>query len=242
MLGEFINRLLVLILGYAYPAFECFKTVEKNKVEIEELRFWCQYWILVAFLTVFERTGGIFISWLPMYGELKLTLLIYLWYPKTKGTGYVYDTLLRPFMVRHETEVNRKIQELRARARNFALYYWQNCTELGQTKFFEILQYLAGQSSRLKHGNQKSDQQNPNIPPPPPNGFRSQSGKGKDWTSTTINCSVVESPKSKLVQFQPDSQSEQEYDQSDDTSVPDSLSNSKLHQVRLKLRRTRPHN
>lgn len=33
-----------LILGYAYPAFECYKTVEKNRVEIEELRFWCQYW------------------------------------------------------------------------------------------------------------------------------------------------------------------------------------------------------
>ncbi|XWS56050.1 hypothetical protein CRYUN_Cryun09bG0053400 [Craigia yunnanensis] len=242
MLGEFINRLLVLILGYAYPAFECFKTVEKNRVEIEELRFWCQYWILVAFLTVFERIGDIFISWLPMYGELKLTLLFYLWYPKTKGTGYVYDTLLRPYMVRHETVVDRKIQELRARAWDFALYYWQNCTELGQTKFFEKLQYLAAQSSRLKHGNQKSDKQNPDIPPPSPNGFRSQSGKSENWTSATINRSVVESPKSELVQFQPDSQSEYEYDQSDDTSVPESQSNSKLQQARLKLRRTKPQN
>ena len=35
-----------LILGYTYPAFECYKTVEKNKVDIEELRFWCQYWYL----------------------------------------------------------------------------------------------------------------------------------------------------------------------------------------------------
>lgn len=33
-----------MVLGYAYPAFECFKTVENNKVQIEELRFWCQYW------------------------------------------------------------------------------------------------------------------------------------------------------------------------------------------------------
>ncbi|XP_022766993.1 putative HVA22-like protein g isoform X2 [Durio zibethinus] len=199
------------------------------------------YMILVAFLTIFERIGDIFISWLPMYGELKLTLLIYLWYPKTKGTGYVYDTLLRPYMARHETEVDRKIQELKARAWDFALYYWQNCTELGQTKFFEMLQYLAGQSSRLKHGNQKSDQQIPDIPtPPPPNGLRSQSGKNKKWNSTTINRSVVESSKSKLVQFQPGSQSE--YDQSDDSSIPDYPSNSKLQQDRLKLRRSKAHN
>ncbi|XP_021289930.1 putative HVA22-like protein g [Herrania umbratica] len=234
MLGEFITRVLVLILGYAYPAIECFKTVEKNKVGIEELRFWCQYWIVVAFLTVFERIGDLFISWLPMYDELKLALLIYLWYPKTKGTGYVYDTLLRPFMVRHETEVDRKIQELRARAWDFALYYWQNCTELGQTKFFEMLQYLSGQSSRIKHGNQKSDQQNP------PSGFFSQSGKSKNWPPTTINRAVVESPMSKLVHFQPDSQSE--YDQSDDDSIPDSPRKSKHQQARFKLRRSKPHN
>ncbi|KAB2066204.1 hypothetical protein ES319_A09G143600v1 [Gossypium barbadense] len=150
MLGEFIIRLLMLILGYAYPAFECFKTVEKNKVEMQELRFWCQYWILLAFLTVFERIGDIFISWLPMYGELKLTLLIYLWYPKTKGSDYVYDTWLRPYMARHGTEVDKKVQDVRARAWDFALYYWQNCTELGQSKFWEMLQ-----SPSLKHGNQK---------------------------------------------------------------------------------------
>ncbi|TYI10720.1 hypothetical protein ES332_A09G161100v1 [Gossypium tomentosum] len=149
MLGEFIIRLLMLILGYAYPAFECFKTVEKNKVEMQELRFWCQYWILLAFLTVFERIGDIFISWLPMYGELKLTLLIYLWYPKTKGSDYVYDTWLRPYMARHGTEVDKKVQDVRARAWDFALYYWQNCTELGQSKFWEMLQ-----SPSLKHGNQ----------------------------------------------------------------------------------------
>ncbi|KAG8479824.1 hypothetical protein CXB51_029630 [Gossypium anomalum] len=87
---------------------------------------------------------------LPIYDELKLALLIYLWYPKTKGTGYVYDTLLRPFMARHETEMERKVEEWRARAWDFALYYWQNCTDLGQTKWVEMWQILSGQSSRLK--------------------------------------------------------------------------------------------
>ncbi|KAE8671659.1 putative COPII coat assembly protein SEC16 [Hibiscus syriacus] len=198
MLGELITRVLVLVLGYGFPAIECFKTVEKNKVSIEELRFWCQYWIVVAFLTLFESIGDTLFLWyvsfghekivkpqheyvkhntiiirihvfldrillllfffsqlflrLPIYGELKLTLLIYLWYPKTKGTGYVYDTLLRPYMVRHETEFGRTIQEWRARAWDFALCYWENCTELGQTKWVEISQFLSGQPSRMKQG------------------------------------------------------------------------------------------
>jgi receptor expression-enhancing protein 1/2/3/4 len=33
-----------LVFGYAYPAYECYKTVELNKPEIEQLIFWCQYW------------------------------------------------------------------------------------------------------------------------------------------------------------------------------------------------------
>ena len=36
-----------LLLGYAYPGFECYKTVEKNRVDIEELRFWCKYWYII---------------------------------------------------------------------------------------------------------------------------------------------------------------------------------------------------
>lgn len=35
-----------MILGYAYPAYECYKSVEMNKPEIERLRFWCQYWFV----------------------------------------------------------------------------------------------------------------------------------------------------------------------------------------------------
>ncbi|XP_047333430.1 putative HVA22-like protein g [Impatiens glandulifera] len=158
MLGDFITRGLVMVLGYAYPAFECFKTVEKNKVEIEELRFWCQYWILVAALTVFERIGDIFLSWLPMYGEMKLGLFIYLWYPKTKGTSYVYGTFFRPYIASHEEDIDRKLQELRARIWDIILNYWQSCAIMGQTSFFQILNYMASQSAKVT----TQKQQHPN--------------------------------------------------------------------------------
>ncbi|KAK9723591.1 hypothetical protein RND81_05G010500 [Saponaria officinalis] len=152
MLGEFISRGLFMILGYAYPAFECFKTVERNKVNIHELRFWCQYWIIVAVLSVCERFGDVLISWLPLYGEMKLAFIIYLWYPKTKGTSYVYDSILRPLVTKHETDIDRQLTELRLRAWDVAIYYYQNCTDLGQSAFFNVIQYVANQSSRLKGG------------------------------------------------------------------------------------------
>ncbi|WJX57023.1 HVA22-like protein i [Trifolium repens] len=51
------------VFGYAYPTYECNKGVEKNKPEIEQLRFWCQNWTLVVVLTVCERLVNTFISW-----------------------------------------------------------------------------------------------------------------------------------------------------------------------------------
>ncbi|MFS8028944.1 hypothetical protein Hanom_Chr16g01516491 [Helianthus anomalus] len=48
-----------MVFGYAYLAYECFKSVEKNKPDIEQLRFL----ILVAVLTVSERIGDTFVSW-----------------------------------------------------------------------------------------------------------------------------------------------------------------------------------
>ncbi|KAF8410463.1 hypothetical protein HHK36_002992 [Tetracentron sinense] len=147
MMGSFLTRGLVMAFGYAYPAYECFKTVEKNKPEIEQLRFWCQYWILVAVLTVSERVGDTFISWVPLYCEAKLAFFIYLWYPKTKGTTYVYDSLFRPYLAKHETEIDRNLLELKARASDVVVLYWQKAASYGPTRVFEILQYVASQST-----------------------------------------------------------------------------------------------
>ncbi|KAK2355694.1 putative HVA22 protein g [Trifolium repens] len=41
--------------------------------------------IIVAFLTVLEKFADVVIGWLPLYGELKLALFIYMWYHKTKS-------------------------------------------------------------------------------------------------------------------------------------------------------------
>ncbi|CAF2091746.1 unnamed protein product [Brassica napus] len=147
MIGSFLTRGLVMLLGYAYPAYECYKTVEKNRPEIEQLRFWCQYWILVACLTVFERVGDAFVSWVPMYSEAKLAFFIYLWYPKTRGTTYVYESFFRPYLSQHERDIDHSLLELRTRAGDMAVIYWQRVSSYGQTRIFEILQYVAAQST-----------------------------------------------------------------------------------------------
>ncbi|CAA6663203.1 unnamed protein product [Spirodela intermedia] len=168
MIGSFLTRALAMALGYAYPAYECFKTVEKNKPEIEQLRFWCQYWILVAVLTVFEKVGDAFVSWLPMYSEAKLAFFIYLWYPKTRGTTYVYDTFLQPVISKHEPEIDRSLLELKTRTGDIMILYWQKASNYGQTRFLEVLQYIASQSQTSRPRPPQARRPPPTAPTPPP--------------------------------------------------------------------------
>ncbi|CAN1144050.1 HVA22-like protein j [Linum perenne] len=196
MIGDFLNRLLLLFFGYAYPAFECFKVAEKNKINIEDIRFWCQYWIIVALFTVCERFADIFFSWLPFYGEAKLGFFIWLWYPKTKGTNFVFNNFVRPYVSKHEDEIDRKLQEVKLRVWDFAIHYWQNCAKLGSSTFFQVLEQLATQSGRFGNGNNVSKPQKksgsssvPMAPPPPesPTARRSSSGRWTPRAASRLN-------------------------------------------------------
>ncbi|EXC01931.1 hypothetical protein L484_018845 [Morus notabilis] len=221
-----------MVFGYAYPAFECYKVVEKNRAENQELRFWCQYWILVAILSVLERIGDAFISWMPMYGELKLALFIYLWYPNTKGSEYVYDAILRPYVIKHEIDIDQKLLAWRERAWDLALFYWKNCTELGQSAFFQVVHYLASQSSRFGHHNGTEREYE----------HQQQKTSKKQGSSSTgsgsANRAISETTKSKVVQVKLQGHSETEYVHIEDASImPDNNNNSITQKLSQRLRR-----
>ncbi|KAF3446769.1 hypothetical protein FNV43_RR11949 [Rhamnella rubrinervis] len=199
MIGSFLTRGLVMVLGYAYPAYECYKTVEKNKPEIEQLRFWCQYWILVAFLTVCERVGDAFVSWVPMYSEVKLLFFVYLWHPKMMGTTYVYDSFFRPYLAKHENEIDRNLLELRTRAGDIVILYWQRAASYSQTRIFEILQYVASQSTPRTRPAQPP---RPRPPPPAPNHQSSAASNRQPGTATQSQTEEPPSPTSSTTSSQ----------------------------------------
>ncbi|KAG2313376.1 hypothetical protein Bca4012_027942 [Brassica carinata] len=160
MIGSFLTRGLLMVFGYAYPAYECFKTVQRNK-------------ILVAALTIFERVGDALVSWLPLYSEAKLAFLVYLWFPKTNisksllGTTYVYDAFFRPYVSKHENEIDRNLMELKTRAGDIAIIYIQKSFDHGHTIFFEILQYIREQSTpKPQSSNEKKETTIPQLDDP----------------------------------------------------------------------------
>ena len=65
-----------LVLGYAYPAYECFKTVELNKPEIEQLRFWCQYWYVLVTCRMKDFIFQFYLASSYLWLKEKLLILI----------------------------------------------------------------------------------------------------------------------------------------------------------------------
>ncbi|CAN6330599.1 unnamed protein product, partial [Urochloa humidicola] len=138
MLGELLSKILLLLFGYAMPAFECFKTVETRPNDAHMLRFWCQYWIIVAMVIAFESV----ISWMPMYSEMKLAFFVYLWYPKTKGIDVVYDTFLRPIVMQYEPNIEQRLLHLRAKSGQLLSFYVKNFADKGTAFFMDVLRYV----------------------------------------------------------------------------------------------------
>ena len=187
MIEELITRSLILVFGYAYPAFQCFKTLEKNKVGVPELRFWCQYWVIVALISVLEKFLDIFISWVPFYRAIKLIMYIYLWHPGTKGSTYMYDTVVQPYVAKHESKIDRAIAELKERAWNLALSYWYKSADMSSKKVLQCLQLLMTQvmnaalsrpQSQDGEGQQNGDAPAP-TPPSTPSGIFKRNGSEK---------------------------------------------------------------
>ncbi|KAL5223818.1 hypothetical protein ABZP36_010457 [Zizania latifolia] len=174
MLGDLLSRVLLLLFGYAMPAFECFKTVEARPNDANTLRFWCQYWIIVAMVIAFESL----ISWMPMYGEIKLAFFVYLWYPKTKGSDAVYDTFVRPVVMQYEPNIEQRLLHLRAKSGQLLSFYIKNFADKGTAFFMDVLRYVVSdkpEGPNQEQRNKKSSgwslfgtKRRPPSPPPTP--------------------------------------------------------------------------
>ncbi|KAH7440918.1 hypothetical protein KP509_03G016100 [Ceratopteris richardii] len=147
MVGSLITRALIMLVGYLYPAYKCFKCVEMNRLDTKQLTFWCKYWIILAVLTVLERLGDTFASWMPLYGEAKIAFIVYLWNPKTSGTEYIYSSVLRPMVAPHERDIDRHLNELTTRVLDIIFHYCQRSSVYLKLLFMEILQFVVSHAS-----------------------------------------------------------------------------------------------
>ncbi|KAL3634233.1 hypothetical protein CASFOL_021287 [Castilleja foliolosa] len=125
MIGSILARPLLMVFGYVYPAYECYKFVERRDLEMDQLKIWCQYWIIVALLTTCERVGDNVLCWLPLYDEVKVALVLYIWHPKIRGSRHIYGSFLKPYMVKHEMDIDLYVVKVRDTAALITTWLWQ---------------------------------------------------------------------------------------------------------------------
>ncbi|KAK8948759.1 HVA22-like protein i [Platanthera zijinensis] len=61
---------------------------------------------------------------MSMYSKAKVVFFLYLWYPKTRGTMYIYETFFQPYVASHETEIDHNLLELKVRAGDMIFLYY----------------------------------------------------------------------------------------------------------------------
>mmetsp|Transcript_9301 Transcript_9301/g.56634 ORF Transcript_9301/g.56634 Transcript_9301/m.56634 type:complete len:174 (+) Transcript_9301:3382-3903(+) len=149
-----IAWIALLGLGYVYPAYQCYKTVERRESGgNEELKRWCTYWIILAIFTVSEGLLDRFVGWMPLYGFAKVGLVVYLWHPKTMGSTHAYHQFLRPFLKKHEGKIDRQLKEVQTYASSKFEKYYTVFMNWFNKRFSEAVNHMAKQAQQQQPSN-----------------------------------------------------------------------------------------
>lgn len=147
---ESLFRAVLSLVAYVLPGYHCFKALEKRKPD--ELREWCEYWLVVAAFASVERLADVILWWLPMYHLLKILFVVYLWHPKTQGAIFIYRQTVQPFLAQHEIQVDRVVDEASAMMnRHVDAYFSRVYGMLGQ--------HLGRWAGRLRHADAQTKAQ-----------------------------------------------------------------------------------
>ena len=98
LIGGF--KLMTDLVGFVYPAYMSFQSMESSpKGAAEDATQWLTYWVIFSFLAVIEGVAPFLADWIPMYYPNKIGLIVWLYYPKTKGAEMIYNTVVRPHIL-----------------------------------------------------------------------------------------------------------------------------------------------
>ncbi|KAK3264634.1 hypothetical protein CYMTET_26634 [Cymbomonas tetramitiformis] len=159
MVPDFLCRVLVLLLGYIYPGYACFKAIEKGKPDA--CREWCIYWLVLAAATAAERVTDYAVFWLPLYYEAKVGFVVYLWHPQTQGAIFMYQHFILPYLQKHEPEVDRFLDESKTRATDFVASYWTRAMGYAQQCLFAALANIPQAQGQAGHAGAAVPQNQP---------------------------------------------------------------------------------
>ena len=112
MVSALISRVVVLVFGTLLPAYRSYKAIQAKNAK-EYVR-WMMYWIVYALFITSEAFSDMFLSWLPLYYEVKVVFVIWLVSPATKGASMLYRRYVHPKLTEHEAAIDRYLKDAQA--------------------------------------------------------------------------------------------------------------------------------
>jgi receptor expression-enhancing protein 5/6 len=111
--------LLSNLLGFVYPAYMSFKAIESPGRDDDKQWYLkltrLTYWVVFGCLNLIEYFSDMILYWMPFYFFFKCTfrlniaaLCLYLALPQTRGAEAVYQKVIKPFVLKAESEVKEK--------------------------------------------------------------------------------------------------------------------------------------
>lgn len=105
LIGGF--KLITDLMGFLYPAYMSFQSMEAAMQETGGATQWLTYWVVFSFITVIEAVIPSIDYWIPLYYYNKAGLILWLYHPQTNGAEVIYNQVVRVYLLPH-LEISKK--------------------------------------------------------------------------------------------------------------------------------------
>ena len=109
-MGVPFSKPVFLLAGDLYPGYQTFKALETNDSNL--MKQWLAYWVVRGTLRGTEWFGGAIKNMVPMYSWFKLVFFAWLVHPHYQGALQCYNSLVRPYLLKHEHDIDNAGQKL----------------------------------------------------------------------------------------------------------------------------------
>ena len=108
------------MVGNVVPAYRTFKAlqIDSETEPSDEPSRWLKYWVVFGIFAAVEYFIDLVGAWVPMYYELKLSLLLWLSLDKWKGASFVFGKYLEPFLLSKQEHIEENVNFAMERAKN----------------------------------------------------------------------------------------------------------------------------